>query len=80
MEWRISTVMTTSIRARGEPGHCAYDVRVECDYVFEAHCPTLTRAVEIGATYEALVPKLWRELGWPSWASKTQLEPSPGAV
>lgn len=65
----------------GDPKrHRAYRVRVECDYVFEAHCPTVTRAVEIAAEYELLVQRLWRELGWPGWASKTLLEPPADAV
>lgn len=80
VEWRISTVTTTCIRATGELAHRAYHVRVECDYVLEAHCPTLTRAVEIARAYEELIPELWERLGWPSWASMRELEPRPGCA
>ncbi|HJU69779.1 MAG TPA: hypothetical protein VJ650_16175 [Gemmatimonadaceae bacterium] len=80
VEWRISTITTTRIRATGEPAHRAYHVRVECDYVLQAHCPTLTRAVEIARVYEELIPELWQRHGWPGWASMRQLEPGPGAV
>src|SRR5881409_1601056 len=44
VEWRISTVTSTLIERTGERGYRKYHVRVECDYVFEAHCPTLARA------------------------------------
>ena len=80
VEWRISTVTTTRIRATGEPAYRAYHVRVECDYILEAYCPTLTRAVEIARAYEELIPELWQQFGWPGWASKGELEPRPGAV
>ena len=80
VEWRISTVTITRIRATGEPAHRAYHVHVECDYVLEAHCPTVTRALEIARAYEELIPELWERLGWPGWASKRELEPRSGAV
>ena len=80
-EWRISTVTSTEIARTGESKrHRAYRVRVECDFVFEAHCPTITRAVEVAARYETLVQSLWTEIGWPSWAAKTLLEPTDDAV
>jgi len=53
-------------------------VRVSCDYVFEAYCPTITRSIEIATHFEKLVQQLWHELGWPSWASRDQLKPAPG--
>jgi len=46
VEWRISTVTSTLIERTGERGYRKYHVRVECDYVFEAHCPTLARRKE----------------------------------
>jgi hypothetical protein len=80
-EWRISTVTSTEISRTGEARrHRAYKVRVECDFVFEAFCPTITRAIEVAAVYERLVQQLWREIGWPGWASRRQLEPDADAV
>ena len=73
-EWRITTVTSSLIERTDEPGWRKYLVRVECDYVLEARCPTLSRAVEIQYIYEHLVPRLWRRHGWPSWATRTQLE------
>src|SRR6267378_2920173 len=73
-EWRISTVTSTLIESTGERGYRKYHVRVACDYVFEAHCPTLARACEIAHIYEHLVPRLWQEFGWPSWASRSKLD------
>jgi hypothetical protein len=75
-EWRISTVTSTTIeRTDSIKRHERYKVRVECDYVFEADCPTLARALEIAARYEQLTLQLWREMGWPSWATRWRLEP-----
>ena len=80
-EWRISTTTSTEIVRTGDARrYRAYKVRVECDFIFEAHCPTITRAVEVATTYERLVQQLWREMGWPSWASHHQLEPDADAV
>jgi hypothetical protein len=73
-EWRISTVTSSLIERTAEAGYRKYLVRVECDYVFEARCPTLSRAIEIVHVYESLIPRLWQEHGWPSWASRSQLE------
>ena len=73
-EWRISTVTSLLIERTGEPGYRRYRVQVECDYVFKARCPTLSRAIEIAHVYERLVPRLWQAHGWPSWASRSQLE------
>ncbi len=73
-EWRISTVTSLLIERTGEPGYRRYRVQVECDYVLEARCPTLSRAIEIAHVYERLVPRLWQAHGWPSWASRSQLE------
>ena len=79
-EWRISTVTSTEISATGEPErHRAYRVRVECDSTFEAHCPTIERTIEVAERYETLVVELWSSLGWPSWASRRELEPPAGA-
>jgi len=50
-------------------------VRVSCDYVFEAYCPTITRDIEIATHFETLVQQLWHD---PGWASRDQLKPSPG--
>jgi hypothetical protein len=80
VEWRISTVTSTRIERTGKPAHNAYRVRVECDYVFEAHCPTVSRAAEVAHAYEAVVVRLWEELGWPSWASRAQLKEERGAT
>ena len=80
VEWRISTVTSTLIERTGERGYCKYHVRVECDYVFETHCPTLARACEIAHIYEYLVPRLWQELGWPSWASRSKIDADIDAV
>lgn len=79
-EWRISTVTSMLIERTAEPGYRRYHVRVECDYIFEAHCPTLARACEIAHLYEELIPHLWQQLGWPGWASRTKLEPGHDAV
>ena len=73
-EWRINTVTSLLIERTGEPGWRKYRVQVECDYVLEARCPTLARAVEVAYIYEHLIPRLWQRHGWPSWASRTQLE------
>ena len=78
-EWRISTVTSTRIRVTEEGGHRAFHVRVECDYILEACCPTVVRAAELTGVYEALIQLLWQERGWPSWASKSQMRP-PGVV
>jgi hypothetical protein len=75
VEWRISTVTSMRIERTGESGYRRYHVRVECDHVFSAHCPTLRRACEVADLYEQLMPSLWERFGWPSWASRTQLEP-----
>lgn len=74
-EWRISTVTSLLIERTGEPGYRKYLVRVECDYVLEARCPTLSRAIEIAHLYEQLIPCFWQRYGWPSWASRSELEP-----
>jgi hypothetical protein len=74
-EWRISTVTSSLIERTGEAGYRKYRVRVECDYVLEASCPTLSRAIEIAHIYEHLIPYLWRTYGWASWASRSRLEP-----
>ena len=79
-EWRISTVTTTDIARTGKPDHLAYHVRVECDYVLEAHCPTIARAVEIAAVFEAVIREMWSTFGWPTWATKAQLKPPSDAV
>ena len=79
-EWRISTVTSSLIERTGEPGYRRYRVRVECDYVLEARCPTLSRAIEITHVYQYLVPRLWRAHGWPSWASRSQLEAGEDAI
>jgi hypothetical protein len=80
-EWRISTVTTTEISRTDEPQrYRKYRVRVECDFVLEAYCPTITRAIEIAERYEILVEELWHSMGWPSWASRGQLEPPADAV
>jgi hypothetical protein len=80
-EWRISTVTSTEIVRTGDlERHRAYKVRVECDFVFEAYCPTITRSIEVATVYERLVQRLWHEMGWPGWASQHQLEPEAGAV
>ena len=79
VEWRISTVTSLLIERTAEPGYRKYRVRVECDYVFEAQCPTLERAIEIAHVYEELMPRFWVKYGWPSWASRTELEPRAGA-
>jgi hypothetical protein len=77
IEWRISTVTSMSIERTGESGYRKYRVRVECDYVFEAQCPTLSRATEIAYMYEQLMPRLWHTYGWASWATRSRLEPHP---
>lgn len=74
VEWRVSTVTSTLIEHTREEGYRKYLVRVECDYVLEARCPTLTRAIEVAEIYEQLIPGLWQRFGWPSWASRTKLE------
>ena len=74
VEWRISTVTSSRIERTTEPGYRKYRVRVECDYEFEARCPTLSRATEVAYMYEQLIPRLWQRYGWPSWASRSQLE------
>jgi hypothetical protein len=73
-EWRISTVTSSLIERTGESGHRRYRVRVECDFVLEARCPTLARAAEIAHVYERLIPPLWMTYGWPGWASRSRLE------
>ena len=80
VEWRISTVTSTLIERTDEPAYRRYRVRVSCDYVLDARCPTITPACEIGRAYEAMIRRLWREYGSASWATKTQLEPDPNAV
>jgi len=79
-EWRISTVTSTLIERSDELGHRTFRVRVSCDYVLEARCPTIRRACEIAGAYENIIQQLWRERGWASWASKTQFEPDAPAV
>jgi len=80
-EWRMSTITTTEIGRSSDPSrHRAYRVRVECDYVFEAHCPTITRAVEIASELEKLLQAMWAANGWASWGSRTVLEPPPDAI
>jgi len=80
VEWRISTVTSTLIERTGESGYRTYHVRVECDDVFEVHCPTLARACEIAHIYEYLLPRLWQEFGWPSWASRSKIDAASDAV
>ena len=74
VEWRISTVTSSRIERTGEAGHRAYLVRVDCDYVLEAHCPTIARAAEIAHVYETVILQLWEKFGWPGWKSRTELE------
>src|SRR6266851_2888874 len=66
-EWRISTVTSTRIERTGQPAWRAYHVRVECDYVLEADCPTIERAADIAHMYQALVIQVWKQHGWPRW-------------
>ena len=80
-EWRISTVTTTEIARTSNPErYLRYRIRVECSFVFEAHSPTLTRAIEVAARFERLAQELWREIGWPTWATRDELDPPEGAV
>jgi hypothetical protein len=73
-EWRISTVMSKRIELAKRAGRSGFTVRVNCDHDLQCHCPTLERAIEFLGVYDGLVQDLFYTLGWPSWATKTQMD------
>ena len=79
LEWRIFTVAERSIERIERDGQSWYRVRVSCDYSFSADCPTLERAIEFLGLFQSLLFHMWRNFGWPGWATKTQLKPSGDA-
>jgi len=75
VEWRISTDTEFSIEPVHREGSIWYRVRVACDHEFTSVCPTLDRAIEFMGLYQGLIAQLFYEVGWPSWATRTQLNP-----
>ena len=74
-EWRISTVTEFSISPEKFKDEDWFRVNVKCDYEFSCVCPTIERAIEMAGMYQQLIMQLFYQVGWPSWASKTSLEP-----
>lgn len=77
IEWRISTITELRIRTVLKNEVIWYQVRVACDQEFQCCCPTLERAIEFMSIYESLIPELFTNQGWPSWASKTTMLAEP---
>jgi len=75
VEWRISTVTSSRIEPVEKDGRRWFKVTVTCDSSMSAHCPTLARAIEYAGVFRRLQKDLFASIGWPSWASKTKLEP-----
>lgn len=73
IEWRICTVMESTIEPIERDGCTWYRVSVKCCYEFCCECPTLPRAVEFQWIYAALISDLFWNLGWPSWSSRFEL-------
>lgn len=74
-EWRISTITSKRIEPAVRHGRKGFLVSASCDHQFACHCPTLERAIEMLGMYDKLLMDLFWTLGWPSWATKSQLEP-----
>ena len=77
VEWRISTETTSRIERSVRHGSPTFLVTVSCSYIFQCHCPTLERAVYFEQVYFKLIGGMFHTLGWPSWASRTDPQPSP---
>ncbi|HYD82383.1 MAG TPA: hypothetical protein VEC06_21475 [Paucimonas sp.] len=74
-EWRINTETEARIEPVRFLGRQFFQVSVKCDQEFLCRCPTIARAVEFLGVYEELAMATFEQLGWPSWASRTRLEP-----
>ena len=74
-EWRISTATHMRIEPVQREPQQWFSVRVACDHVMRAECPTLERAIEFLGVYERLIMDLFWTLGWPSWAERGKLKP-----
>ncbi|MEZ9237099.1 MULTISPECIES: hypothetical protein [Shewanella] len=75
VEWRISTYTETSISPEKFKDEDWFRVVVKCDYEFSCVCPTVDRALEMVALYQQLIFKLFRQVGWPSWATSNSVKP-----
>ena len=56
-------------------GSHLFKVKVKCDYELSCLCPTIERAVQMACVYQKFIESASEHLGWPTWVSKTQLEP-----
>ncbi len=74
-EWRTSTVTTSRIEPVSKDGIHWFKVTVTCDTSMSAVCPTLARAIQYAGIFRQLEQDLFFSVGWPSWASRTQLDP-----
>jgi len=74
-EWRISTVTEFNIGSEKLKDEDWFRVTVKCDYEFSCVCPTIERAIEMAGMYQQLIMHLFNQVGWPSWASISSVEP-----
>jgi hypothetical protein len=75
-EWRISTDSTHRIERAG----LGYRVSTECDGVYAATARSIPIALEALHVLFALRKDLFYEIGWASWAGRSQIEPGEGSV
>jgi hypothetical protein len=74
-EWRISTVTEFNISIEKFKNEDWFKVTVKCDYEFSCVCPTIERAMEMAGMYQQLIMHLFNQVGWPSWASISSVNP-----
>ncbi len=55
-------------------GSNLFKVDVKCGYELSCMCPTIERAVQIACLYQNYIESSFKQLGWPTWVSKTQPE------
>jgi hypothetical protein len=75
-EWRIGTESANRIERAG----VGYRVSTDCDGVYEATVHSLPIALEALEVLFALRRDLFYEVGWASWAGRTQMTPGEGPV
>lgn len=75
IEWRISTTTVLTVEPVEVRGKRWYRASASCDHEFVCHAPTIERAAQFLHTYEQMIHDMFYALGWPSWASRTVLDP-----
>ena len=74
--WDNSYTWTNfKISAVKKNGLKLFKVHVKCDFELSCLCPTVERAVQMACLYQKFIESASENIGWPTWASKTQLEP-----